>query len=352
MRGWGGTALVRARGFGALPDLLEERLGERALLQVFEQEGIPIAVREAPKMPMPLASMMRLFLDGAHRLGDRTFGLDVGGRMTHRAYGLWIEHAFGAVTLGEALRRAVSTTWAQQSGSKMELTAKSDGHHVLRYVTPSLDVDRIQHSDHLILPMISFMRLYLGRQWQPDWIEVNYRRDPDAHLLEDKLQVPLRFERPGVGLALRAEDLQRQQLFGDLAPKRIVTLRDINADVILMDAPEPARAVSAVIALRLLEGRSDIDGAAQLVGLSVQGLQRRLRQKGYTYREILELAKRARSISLLQETRLPILQIALSLGYGDHTNFTRAFVNWTGCTPSQFRRAQGIRAAGLLSPKV
>ena len=127
---------------------------------------------------------------------------------------------------------------------------------------------------------------------------------------------------------------------------RIVTLRDVLADVILADAPEPARALSAVVALRLLDGRSDIEGAAYLVGLGVQGLQRRLRQKGYSYREIVDEARRARAIRLLLETRMTVLAIALSLGYETHASFTRAFVRWMGCTPSEYRKGNNAACTG------
>lgn len=78
----------------------------------------------------------------------------------------------------------------------------------------------------------------------------------------------------------------------------------------------------------------------------MQGLQRRLRQKGYTYREILELARRDRAVCLLLETPLPIVEIALSLGYEDHANFTRAFVRWEGCPPSVFRCARRRNGTG------
>jgi len=122
-----------------------------------------------------------------------------------------------------------------------------------------------------------------------------------------------------------------------------VTLRDVLADVILANAPEPARSISAVVALRLLDGRSDIDGVAQVLGLGVQGLQRRLREKGFTYREIVDAARHARAVRLLVETRLSVFEIALSLGYETHAAFTRAFTRWEGCAPSEYRRRPGGR---------
>lgn len=329
-------ALVRANGFGALPGLLEERAGERAVLEVFEKEGLPIALRDALDTPMPLAAMMGLFSRAARLLGDRTFGLDVGERMGFTGYGLWTEYSTLAPTLGGALARLVATSWAHQSGSRLELVAERHG-SVLRFVTPRWDGGKMQHSDHLIPPMVAFVRRYLGRHWQPDWIDLSYARDSDSDRVGDRLQVPMVFGRRGTGIGLRPADLALRAAIPESGAQRIVTLRDIQADVAMRDASEPARALSAIVTLRLLDGRSDIEGAARLAGLSVQGLQRRLRQKGYTYREILEAARSARAASLLRETELPVLQIALSLGYEDHSSFTRAFSRWAGCTPSQFR---------------
>ena len=60
-----------------------------------------------------------------------------------------------------------------------------------------------------------------------------------------------------------------------------------------------------------------------------------------SYREILERVRCARATRLLLETQLPILEIALSLGYTEHPNFTRAFLTWTGHTPNSFRLARG-----------
>ena len=335
--------LARAMGFGALPDLIEERAGERALHAVFEAVGVPIALRNAPKTPMPLFAMMGLFARGARALDDRTFGLEVGRRMTHRAYGLWIEHCVGAPTLGEALHRAVTTNWAQQNGARLEFVA-DDERRIFRYASPRLDVDKTHHSDHLIPAMLTFFRLYLGPDWRPDWIEVDYARDCRAAQIEGRLQIPVLFGRPGVGVGLGRRNLmQKRPSLGSGRQPRVVTLRDGVADVVLTDAPEPARSLSAVVTLRLLDGQADIDGAARMAGVSVQSLQRSLRQKGYTYREILDLARRDRATGLLMESDASVLEIALSLGYEDHANFTRAFIRWTGCTPTDFRRA-GRRA--------
>lgn len=343
MTGYSGSvALVRARGFGSLPEFVERQAGERTLVDIFEKVGLPLALRDDPMMPLPLPSMMNLFERAACALDNRAFGLEVGEQMTHRGYGLWIDYSTGAETLGGALHRLVATSWAHQSGGRMELVDEGD-HKVLRFCSPATALSRVQHSDHMLAPMRAFMRLYLGPRWNPAWAEVDYTRDAGAGAVEDRLQAALRCERPGAGVAVRGDELGRRRGQSHPIPRldRVITLRDVLADVILANAPEPARAISAVVALRLLDGRSDIEGAAAFVGLSVQGLQRRLREKGYTYREIVGAARAARAMRLLLETRMSVLSIALSLGYETHAAFTRAFTRRMGCSPLEYRRGGG-----------
>lgn len=347
--------LVRAIGFGPLPQLLEERAGERALHRVLAAEGLPVAAAELGRMPIPTTSMIGLFTRAGSVLGDRTFGLLVGERMSCAGYGEWAERSTVACDLRAAIRSVNDTSHAHQTASfRFSLTCEGT-RWIWRATRSRLLTGDRQHSDHQILPMIGFARLFLGPGWWPDWIDLDYARDADAAQIERRLGAPLRFERPGVGLALSEAQLaapnplwhaaagpQQAAASQATASQAAVPLYD---DVILADAPEPVRSFSAIVALRLIEGHSDIEGAARLAGIGVQGLQRRLRAEGFFYRELLELARRRRAVHLLTATPMPVAEIAAALGYEEHANFTRAFTRWTELSPSAFRTLQGITEA-------
>ena len=338
MRHSGGIELTRASGFGPLPQMFEARVGEQALFKVFESAKLPIGLLSAPHTPIPVQAMMALHERCARHLGDRTFGLTVGAAMMPAGYGLWGQFGISASTLGEALRRLEATFWAHQTGAYLELVRDED-HWVWRYRTGrQFTSGHMQHSDHVILPMIAVCQLYLGRTWWPEWVEVNYARDPDARLFEEQIELPVRYGRRGTGFVLRPADLSRRRLDTDVPFPRPVALREVVADAVLANAPEPARSLSALVALRLLDGHTDLEGAAQLAGLSVQGLQRRLRQKGFSYREIVDRAREARARAILKDTSMTVVDVALMLGYEEHANFTRAFRRWTGHSPTEFRR--------------
>jgi AraC-like DNA-binding protein len=85
------------------------------------------------------------------------------------------------------------------------------------------------------------------------------------------------------------------------------------------------------------EGGLSIMQAAEMVGLSVRSLQRKLSLAGMTYAGLLERARFNNAIRLLGDTEVKIIDIALSSGYGDPAHFTRAFRRISGCTPREFR---------------
>lgn len=330
--------LIRASGMGPLPQVLEERVGISGLLKALEKEGLPFALCELPQLPIPARSIFGLFARASNMLGDRTLGLHIGRQMSYKAYGHWsrqIEHVEG---LGRGLHNInLSSHLHQASGFTFEMEYHKR-HVVWRVVRPRFIPLNIFHTDHLIFPMMDVVRDFLGPNWWPDWVEVDYMRDGEAGHIEHELGVPIRFGRKGAGIAIRHEDLPASRVRPFAISGQHPVSGDVLSDVALPDAPEPVRSFSAIVALRLHSGQSDIDGAARLTGIGMQGLQRRLRHAGYTYREVLEAARRKRALFLLGHTALPISDVAAALGYEDQSNFTRAFSRWTGYPPSRFRQ--------------
>ncbi|MBW8637260.1 AraC family transcriptional regulator [Hoeflea sp. WL0058] len=332
----GSIPLARLRGIGTLPCVVEERTGEDSLIRILRSVGLPLEALDHPDLPIPVSLISDLFASSADKLGDRTLGVRIGKSMTHEAWGSWTGRSAQAPNLKIALQRLCLTIGAHLSSARMTLQ-QEDGYWIWRY-TPPLRRDRItQYSDHLIYPMLTFAQVYLGSNWRPAWVEVNYPRDSSVQLIETLLRTSLRCGGDGIALPLSAEDLVQPHPVEMSIVAGAQNLREITADLVLGDAPEPARSFSAVVSLRLLEGKSDIEGASQMTGLGVQGLQRRLRSHGYTYQKILDAARCDRAVTLLTQTGLSVAEIAYSLGYDEHASFTRAFNRWIGCSPNIFR---------------
>ncbi len=80
------------------------------------------------------------------------------------------------------------------------------------------------------------------------------------------------------------------------------------------------------------------EDVAVALGLSSRTLTRRLNEEGVRFDEVRRDVQYRRAKELLSATQLTINEIAPLIGFDNGSNFTRAFVKWSGYTPSEFRR--------------
>ncbi|MFD2676219.1 AraC family transcriptional regulator [Camelimonas lactis] len=73
-------------------------------------------------------------------------------------------------------------------------------------------------------------------------------------------------------------------------------------------------------------------------GMSAQTLRRRLKQEGTSFRRVIEGIRRDLALRSLLKTRQSVSAIAERLGYSETRAFTRAFIQWTGMTPRNYRK--------------
>lgn len=100
---------------------------------------------------------------------------------------------------------------------------------------------------------------------------------------------------------------------------------------------------------RVLAGRRpDIKDVAKEVGQSTRTLQRRLKEGGVTYQQVLEDARRELAHHYLIHSNLELNETAYLLGYEDASSFFRAFQNWEGLPPGRWRE-QRLSAAPVAS---
>ena len=97
--------------------------------------------------------------------------------------------------------------------------------------------------------------------------------------------------------------------------------------------------VKEAIAEGLLAGSAREGAVAQRLALTVRTMHRRLDEAGTSFRKIRDELLRERAEELLRERRVPIGEVSYLLGYGEPSNFHRAFRRWTGLTPNEWRAA-------------
>ncbi|MEM1110975.1 MAG: helix-turn-helix domain-containing protein [Pseudomonadota bacterium] len=79
---------------------------------------------------------------------------------------------------------------------------------------------------------------------------------------------------------------------------------------------------------------------ARLLGVSERSLTRQLACEGTHYNALFAEVQSERARNLLANPKLKISEVAYRMGYSDPAAFTRAFTNWQGITPSDWRAGQ------------
>lgn len=101
--------------------------------------------------------------------------------------------------------------------------------------------------------------------------------------------------------------------------------------------PMAERTVGALMEL-LPSGDATIARVAFTLGTSISTMQRRLRNEGKVFKELLRQTREHLATRYLTKTEVNPAEISSLLGYREPNSFYRSFKSWTGVTPSTYRR--------------
>lgn len=109
-------------------------------------------------------------------------------------------------------------------------------------------------------------------------------------------------------------------------------LKDLDSSASTVDR------VTAVLHESLPCGDSAIEVVAAKLGMSKRSLQRKLGEESVSYQAVLKSVREKLAAHYLTQSDLPQNEIAFLLGFSEPNSFARAFSQWTGKSPGQFRQ--------------
>lgn len=121
---------------------------------------------------------------------------------------------------------------------------------------------------------------------------------------------------------------------------------------ILGDGVEPplVMEIERLLRERLSLFSEGLTGMAAALQLHPRALQRRLREHGVSYADILARVRHELACQMLRDSSLDIDSIGIKLGYRERRSFTEAFRQWQGRTPSAYRKAHRTLASVSRNP--
>jgi AraC-like DNA-binding protein len=156
-------------------------------------------------------------------------------------------------------------------------------------------------------------------------------------LLERHFGCPVRFKSGRNALVFRSSDLDRPFVTHNEELVKIVgthlesELKAGNGSV------DVGQQVKETLRRSLAGKRPTLQDVAQELGLSARTLQRRLTDAGFTFQQVLEDTRRELARHYLKQPAVELPEAAFLLGFGDANSFFRAFQEWEGTSPGEWR---------------
>lgn len=315
--------------------LLEKYSSRRIVEKAILTAGLDRAMLGAVSGSVPYAAEAILIESVARAIGDRHLGARIGRDFHYLAYGAYAYFVLSAPDLATALDRGRRVVLWTHPGS--EIAQRETDTHLVVGHSKDLSVTGHRHLDEGTLFVIGHLvRHFLGVEWKPDWVEIPGKYASDITILEDLVGAPVCTGAAVPSIAIRWADLTALNPAPPL-PDQTISLDELKKLMGIAPVQTMEDAVVQILSITLATRQTNESTAARLLSIGVRSLQRALKDEGTTFREIRARVVSRRASSLLENTDMPIEQIALMLGFSQAKNFRRAFKSATGLSPSAFR---------------
>jgi AraC-like DNA-binding protein len=150
---------------------------------------------------------------------------------------------------------------------------------------------------------------------------------PGGPLTFDASEAAIAFDARYLQLPLRRDEKALRQMLKRALPLTVLQYR---RDRLLVEQVRQALVTHA-------EAAHSADQIAKLLHMSARTLHRQLKDEGASLQQLKDETRRERASDLLFRTDRPIKQVASAVGFRNEKSFIRAFRQWTGSSPAEFR---------------
>ena len=287
-----------------------------------------------PAAVIPLEELEHLLDAYADRAG-LACGLQLGAQARPATFSALGYLAMSSRTLGEAVSLMPSYESVVMDVGLTTLTRDGDAVQLAWGLR-----DRQPHpvlEDFILAAWLSLGRWLVGRPLTPD--AVHFTHDAPADPEPYRRYFPCRHEYRQLQAGMRFPagwlDLPVLHADPDLHALMLDRARALQAAQPVTGAW--SRQVLAVLPDLLPRQQATMPEVAARLNVSERSLRRRLAEEGESFQDLLQEQRRQLACHYLRNERLGLLDIALLLGYAEHSAFSTAFRQWYGVTPGQFR---------------
>ncbi len=270
--------------------------------------------------------------------GNRFFGLSVGAKVKTEQLGLVGYAMRCSETLGDAITKL--KTYAPLLADDVELEISTPGDRAIIHLEAAISLVAIRHPIHCRLAILVSVARELTNRNDLSPIEVHVPEeafDDKEGKLRGFFRCPIEFGAGVASVSFFPNDWN--QLLQTHDPQLGKYLNEHATNLIERRLPDAdlKQQIEHILSTKLTTGDPGLAGVAEELGMSPRTLQRQLAASKTRYKDVLDEFRREMALSLLNNPKLTIKEVAFLLGYNEASGFYRAFHRWKRCAPNEFR---------------
>ena len=318
----------------ANPFLLELRDRRLPVAQLLREMDLPERIPASDELFVSSNVMYRIVEKSSEIAGDPHFGFTIGQKLDLQGWAPMASAFASANTVGDLLNHFIVN--ALEHSSFTRFFVRSEGDRTTfgfrRLAEPP--VVPAQNDAFYFGLLVRVIAKATGDQWDP--AAVLFRvADPDAvPPLPESIRITkgdclgMLTQFPSTWLFDRIE----KTLFSDEASEP----RNAGMPNSLIEA------LHLALSPHLHESNLDVGRAAKICGFDRRRLSAQLRSRGTTLGKEIAALRAKHAQNGLVNTNRRVFDIAQSVGFKDPTVFSRAFKNWTGQSPQDYRKSHQL----------
>ncbi len=304
---------------------------------VFRKAGLDLRATKDPYCMIHLANFTRMLSLARDLTQCCTIGMEVGLRQDPVRWGAFGYLVLNSPTIGDAMRNVVSHVNSWQTGTHVAYRQGAGEFGVEYAITHPQIVEKEQDAEFTIAYVKNIVDRLNERPVTPT--EVYFEHEPIASIssYERAFSVKPVFNQPTNAIYFPQLYEKRRIAFADL---QLFPILKRHLSELASSLPEETNLEGTIayhIRQFLPKRKATLPNIAAMMGLQPRTLQRRLRDIGYSFTDLLEQTRHQAATHHLTETSMSVSEVAYLLGYCDASAFIKAFKKHTGETPYRYR---------------
>lgn len=302
----------------------------------FVRAGIPLQTFKNPENRIAFEALGRLLSECSTATACAHFGLLVGESFELDGLGAIGYLMRNSPTAGDALRALLLHLYLHDRGAVPILINLGESHVLLGY---SIYRHGTPGATHLYDAAVAIgyraLKEICGGNWKPLRVQFSYARPRDQRPYRRLFGPNLRFDAEVSGIVFAASWLDHA-----------IAGADSNLRVLIMQAIQQSRAnstmsfadlVRGALHQMVLGGTSSAENVALLFGMHERTLRKRLAAERTSLQQLVNRTRFELAKQLLENTEVPLSEIASALRFADAAVFSRAFRGWSNTSPREWR---------------